>query len=277
MSANLKKHLGTLSKRGPHRVLVGDLSYAGLEGKVYTPAEGKGLPAVAFAHDWTKSIKDYHATLRHLASWGIVVVAPDTETGVFAKHRNLAADLESALQIAAGVRLGAGKISVSASKLGVFGHGMGGGVATLAAVDNPKVRAVAALYPADTSPSAVQAARTVKARGLVIGAGQDDIFRAGNPAKLANAWGGPVAYREIAKGTQSGFSEDKFFKLALGSGFFQGSAVETARGLVTGFFLSTLAGESKYDGFADADASAKGVESFTGEDLAQRAGFEHSK
>ena len=270
----MKKHLGTLSKRGPHRVLVGDLSYAGIEGKVYTPSEGKGLPAVAFAHDWTKSIKDYHATLRHLASWGIVVVAPDTETGAFAKHRNLVADVESALQIATGVKLGAGKISVSASKLGVVGHGMGGGVAALAAVDNPKVRAVAALYPADTSPSAVKAAPTVKARGLIIGAGQDDIFRAGNPAKLANAWGGPVAYREIAKGTQSGFSEDKFFKLALGSGFFQGAAVETARGLVTGFLLSELAGESKYDAFAAADASAKGVESFTGEALAKRAGFE---
>ena len=170
--------------------------------------------------------------------------------------------------------MGAGKISVSPSKLGIVGHGMGGGVATLAAVDNSKVRAVAALYPADTSPSAIQAARAVKARGLIIGSGQDDIFRAGNPSKLANAWAGPVAYREIAKGTQSGFSEDKFFKLALGSGFFQGSAVETARGLVTGFLLSQLAGESKYDDFAAADASAKGVESFTGEALAQRAGFE---
>ena len=86
-----------------------------------------------------------------------------------------------------------------------------------------------------------------------------------------------MAYREIAKGTQSGFSEDKFFKLALGSGFFQGSEVETARGLVTGFLLSELAGESKYDDFTAADASAKGVESFTGEALAKRAGFEHNK
>src|SRR5690625_5675505 len=81
VSANLKKHLATLSKRGGHRVLVGDLDYAGLPGKVYTPAEGKGLAAVAFGHDWRKHVKDYHATLRHLASWGIVVVAPDTETG----------------------------------------------------------------------------------------------------------------------------------------------------------------------------------------------------
>lgn len=114
-------------------MLVGDLDYAGLPGKVYTPAEGKGLPAVAFGHDWRKSVKDYHATLRHLASWGFVVVAPDTETGFIPNHRNLAADLESSLQVAAGVKLGSGNISVSPHKLGLIGHGMGGGTAILAA------------------------------------------------------------------------------------------------------------------------------------------------
>ncbi|MDO5031264.1 dienelactone hydrolase family protein [Corynebacterium sp.] len=273
MSANLKKHLATLSKRGPHRVMVGDLSYAGIEGKVYTPAEGKGLPAIAFAHDWTKKVKDYHATLRHLASWGIVVTAPDTETGVMPNHRNFAADVESALQIATNVRMGSGKISVSPAKLGIVGHGMGGGVAALAAVDNDKVRSVAAVYPADTAPSAAQAARKINAQGLIIGSGRDDIFAAGNPAKLAYNWRGPVAYREIAKGTQSGFSEDTAFKLTLGSGLFQSSQVETARGLITGFLLATLNNESKYNGFAEPEATAKGVESFVGEELAEKASF----
>ena len=132
MSANLNKHLATLSKRGRNRVLVGDLDYAGITGKVYTPAEGQGLPAVAFGHDWMHKIKDYHATLRHLASWGIVVVAPNSETGMFPDHRNLSADMESALQIAAGVKLVTGNITVSPGKLGMVGHGMGGGVAALA-------------------------------------------------------------------------------------------------------------------------------------------------
>jgi len=154
----LNKHLGTLSKRGRNRVLVGDLDYAGITGKVYTPAEGQGLPAVAFGHDWMHKIKDYHATLRHLASWGIVVVAPNSETGMFPDHRNLSADMESALQIAAGVKLGTGNITVSPGKLGMVGHGMGGGTAVLSAVDNPKVKAVAAIYPAVTAPSAVRGA-----------------------------------------------------------------------------------------------------------------------
>ncbi|APT93197.1 alpha/beta hydrolase [Corynebacterium phocae] len=272
MSANLKKHLATLSKRGPHRVLVGDLSYAGIDGKVYTPAEGKGLPAVAFGHDWRKKVKDYHATLRHLASWGIVVAAPDTETGIIPNHRNLAADMESALQITAGVKLGNGNITVAPGKLGMIGHGMGGGAAVLAAVDNEKVKAIASIYPASTSPSATTAARRVEIPGLIIGSEDDDIFRAGNPAKLAYNWKGDAVYREIDGGTQSGFSEDRWYKLLVGTDAFQGGATEIARGLVTGFLLSTLGKEDKYDDFAEVDATAKKVSSPTGEDLADKAG-----
>ena len=128
MSAKLKK-LSDLSKRGPHRVMEGDLGYTGLPGKVYAPAEGKNLPGVAFGHDWMKSADDYEKTLRHLASWGIAVAAPDTETGFKPDHTGLAADLETAMQILGGVRLGNGNISVSPGKLGIVGQGMGGGAA----------------------------------------------------------------------------------------------------------------------------------------------------
>ncbi len=277
VSANLTKHVANLSKRGPHRVLVGELSYAGLEGKVYTPAEGKGLPAVAFGHDWRKGVKAYHATLRHLASWGIVVVAPDTETGMVPNHRNFAADLESALQIAAGVKLGQGNITVSPGKLALAGHGMGGSTAVLAAVNNPKVRAVAALYPAVVSPSAETAARSLRVPGLVLGSAKEDLFRAGNPAKLAYNWAGPVAYRELEKGTQAGFSEDKVAKLLIGSGAFQAGPTETARALLTGFLLGTIGGEKKYEDFAAAEATAKGVKSYIGEELADKVGFRRDK
>lgn len=272
VSANLKKHLATLSKRGPHRVLVGDLSYAGLNGRVYTPAEGKSLPAVAFGHDWAKDIKHYHATLRHLASWGIVVVAPNTETGLSPNHRNLAADMETALQIASTVKLGNGNISVSPGKLGMIGHGMGGGTAVLASVNNDKVSAVAAIYPAVTSPKATSAARQLDKPGLVIGSETGEIFSAGNPARLAYNWKGDVAYREIERGSQGGFSEDKLFKLAFGGEMFQGRATETARGLVTGFLLHQLAGEKKYSGFSEPDATGKGFDSLTGEKLSDKAG-----
>jgi dienelactone hydrolase len=271
VSENLKKHLAQLSKRGPHRVLVGDLSYAGLPGRVYAPAEGNSVPAIAFGHDWLKSVKNYHATLRHLASWGIVVTAPDTETGFLPDHRGFAADLESALQIASGVKLGLGKVTVSPGKLGVAGHGMGAGAAILTAANNPRIRAVGALYPAATAPSSIEAAGAVKAPGLVIAPGRVDLFGAGDPAKVAFHWGGDVAYREIKGGNQAGFSEDTLRRIVIGQGIPQFSAQETARGLLTGFLLHQLDHERKYSGFSEALAHAKNVTSYAGTELADKA------
>ncbi|CAM3876948.1 dienelactone hydrolase family protein [Corynebacterium frankenforstense] len=271
MAENLSKNLSKLSKRGPHRVLVGDLSYAGLPGKVYTPAEGNGVPGVAFGHDWLRGLKNYHVTLRHLASWGIAVAAPETETGFSPNHRGFAADLETAVQILAGVRLGHGNVTVGPGKLGVIGHGMGAGCAVLAAAGSTKIRAVGALYPATTAPSSVEAARRLEIPGLVVGSGESALLDAGNPAALAQAWGGEVAYREIDKGNQQGFTEDTMFKLLLGAARPQVGARETARGLLTGFLLATLGDDRKLSGFADPEATAKGFESLTGEDLADRA------
>ncbi|WP_080793515.1 dienelactone hydrolase family protein [Corynebacterium pacaense] len=271
MAENLNKHLSKLSKRGPHRVLVGDLNYAGIPGKVYTPAEGNGLPGVAFGHDWMKSIRFYHQTLRHLASWGIVVAAPDTEKGFMPSHRGLAADLESCLQILAGVKLGAGNATVSPQKLGVAGHGMGAGAAILASANRTTVKAVGAIFPAPTSPSARDAARSVQAPGLVIGAAKNGFLEAGDPAKIAANWAGPVCYRELDNLNQQGFSEDTVFKLMVGIGRPQTSGQETVRGLLTGFLLHQLAGNKKYSGFSDPDAVARKVHSYWGAELRERA------
>nr|WP_209272909.1 dienelactone hydrolase family protein [Corynebacterium coyleae] len=264
-----------MSKRGPHRVLEGDLGYTGLPGKVYTPAEGKNLPAVAFGHDWTKDVDDYHGTLRHLASWGIAVAAPNTETGFRPDHRGFAADLETSLQILAGVRLGNGNISVSPGKLGIVGHGMGGGAAVLAAVDNPKVKAVATVYPANVAPSAVEAARALFAPGMVIGPGEDgdSLFDPGNPAKLAYNWAGDVVYRAPKKGDQQSFSEDGMIKRILGVGKSDRSLQETVRGLLVGYLLHVLNDEKAYAGYAEADAEGSGVVSLSGEKLAKAAGL----
>lgn len=259
MAENLKKQLSKLSKRGPHRVLAGDLEFAGLPGKIYAPAEGNGLPALAFGHDWMTDIGRYHNTLKHFASWGFVVAAPNTEQGIAPNHRGFAADLESALQIAAGVKLGNGNITVSPGKLGLIGHGMGGGCAVLAAAGRPKTRAVVAIYPAITSPSAESAAHNVDIPGLILDAGKDSIFHSGDPVELARSWKGPVAYRKITNASASGFSESIMLKTAMGLGWPEFSAQETARGLATGFLLHRVAGDKKYAPFSALEVTAKRV------------------
>ncbi|MEJ5997545.1 dienelactone hydrolase family protein [Corynebacterium sp. H130] len=262
MAENLTKQLSKLSKRGPHRVLVGDLEYAGISGKVYTPAEGKGLPAVAFGHDWMTDIKRYHATLRHLASWGIVVAAPNTVTGFVPNHRGFAADLETSLQILTGVKLGAGNVTVAPGKIGLVGHGMGAGCAILAAAGREHVKAVAALYPSATSPSCEDAARSVQAPGLVIGETERDFVNSGHPVKVAANWAGACTYREIDGAKQSGFTEFSLARVAAGIGRPQTAVQELTRGLLTGFLLHRVAGENKYAAFSDATATAKKVTSY---------------
>lgn len=249
--------------------MTGDLAFTGINGRIYTPAEGDGVPGVAFGHDWLKNIKAYHATLRHLASWGIAVVAPDTENGFNPSHTGFAADLDTSLQILAGVRLGSGKVTVGPGKLGLVGHGMGAGAAVLTAADSDRVHAVAALFPAVTSPPAEQAARAVQAPGLIVASGKDSLLDYGNPAKVAVNWKGDMVYREIENGSQSGFTEDTFFKLALGLGRTESSAQETIRGLVTGFLLHQLGGERKYSGFSAVHATAKNVLSRSHEELVE--------
>ena len=172
--ARTRKLVAALSRRGPHRVLRGDLAFAGLPGVVYTPEAGLNLPGVAFGHDWLTKAARYSGLLEHLASWGIVAGAPDTERGLAPSVLNFAFDLGTALDIVAGVRLGPGKISVHPAKLGVVGHGFGGSAAVFAAAGMPnKLAAAAAMFPAVTSPPAEDPATTLKLPGLILTAPAD--------------------------------------------------------------------------------------------------------
>lgn len=270
MASNLSKHLGTLSKRGPHRVLVGDLSYVGLPGKLYTPESGKSVPAIAFGHDWLNDISCYHGTLRHLASWGIAVAAPNTETGLAPDHTGFASDLETCVQILGGVKLGAGKVTVSPHKLGLVGHGMGGGCAVLAAADRSAIAAVAAIFPAVTNPKARDAAPRVKVPGLILGTEEEPILEPGNAAALANAWGGKVCYRELKDAKHSGVVEGLKLKNLVRGIRTQHAQLELTRGLLTGFLLATLDQDRKYADFADPEATAKKLKSFTAAQLADK-------
>jgi hypothetical protein len=88
--ARTRKLFTALTRRGPHQVLRGDLAFAGIPGIVYTPASGFRLPGVAFGHDWLTDAAHYAGTCEHLASWGIVTAAPDTQRGLAPSVLNLA-------------------------------------------------------------------------------------------------------------------------------------------------------------------------------------------
>jgi dienelactone hydrolase len=232
-----------LSLPGPHPVMRGDLGLIGLRGVVFTPRTGRDLPAIAFGHGWMQPPLRYHGLLRHLASWGIVVAAPGTQTGPFGSHRLYAADLSAALDACLGVRLG--DVRVSPSRLGLAGHSFGGGAAVLAAASDDRVKAVATLAAAESRPPASVAAKACRMPGMHVAAG-DDLVAPGAAKSIAQNWGGPVQLRELPKAGHLGFTEGRHWSQLLLPGKGERKTQRFSRALLTAFFLTHLTETKTY-------------------------------
>ncbi|GAB7146167.1 dienelactone hydrolase family protein [Mycobacterium riyadhense] len=249
--ARIRKLVAALSRRGPHRVLRGDLAFAGLRGVVYSPEAGLNLPGVAFGHDWLTGTARYSGLLEHLASWGIVAGAPDTQRGLTPSVLNLAFDLGVALDIVAGVRLGPGNISVHPAKLGVAGHGFGGSAAVFAAAGMPsKPSAVAAIFPTVTTPPAEHPAATLNVPGLILSAPGDPKTLTSNALGLSHAWG-TATLRIVSKAEAGGLVEGRRLTQAVGLPGPHRKTQRAVRALLTGYLLYTLGGDKTYRDFAD--------------------------
>jgi hypothetical protein len=251
--AHTRKLVAALTRRGPHRVLRGNLAFAGLPGIVCTPEAGLSLPGVAFGHDWLTGVKRYTGLLEHLASWGIVVAAPDTGRGLAPSVLNLAFDLGAALDIAAGVRLGPGKISVNPDKLGLVGHGFGGSAAVFAAAGmRVKPKTVAAIFPTVTKPPAEHPAATLNVPGLVFGSPSDAKTLRSNAVGLWRAWD-TATLRVVGKGQPGGLAEGRRLTNVFGLPGANRKTQKTVRALLTGYLMYQLGGDKTYRDFADPD------------------------
>lgn len=231
----------------------GNLGIAGQPGVVYAPEEGNNLPAVVFGHGWLAGAGNYRRLLEHLASWGFVAAAPDTERGPLPSHLNLATDLMTTLDICADVRLGQGKISVHPDKLALAGHGMGAGAAVIAASQR-KVAALAALFPVVTAPATEPLAPGIDIPALVLAGGADLSTDNCNAVALASAWSGPATLRTVDKATRNGIVEGRRTLSALGVAKHEPTTDRTTRALLVGYLTYQLLGDKKYKPFADPEA-----------------------
>ena len=235
-------------------MLRGDLAFAGLPGVVYTPESGMNLAGVAFGHDWLAGADRYHGTLEHLASWGIVAAAPNTETGIAPSVLNLAFDLGTTLDIVAGVRLGTGKISVHPTKLAVVGHGFGGSAAVFAAAGMPdKLKAAVALFPSVTQPRAEEPARGLRVPGLIVAAPSDPVSIKSNATELSAVWRG-ATLRTVAKAEAGGLVEGFRLTRVVGLPGADRGTQKAVRALLTGYLLHILTGDKAYKEFSDPEA-----------------------
>ncbi|OBI97367.1 hypothetical protein A5660_06135 [Mycobacterium alsense] len=258
--ARIRKLVAELSRRGPHRVLRGDLAFAGLPGVVYTPEAGLNLPGVAFGHDWLAGATRYAGLLEHLASWGIVAGAPDTQRGPVPSVLNFAFDLGTALDIVSGVRLGPGNISVHPARLGVVGHGFGGSAAVFAAAGMPdKPAAVAAIFPTVTSPPAAQPAATLKIPGLILTTPGDPKSLNSHALSMAGAWDA-ATLRVVRKAATGGLVEGRRLAKVFGLAGPHRRTQRSVRALLTGYLLYALGGDKTYRAFADPDVKLPGTD-----------------
>ena len=253
--AATKKLYAALKRRGPHRVLRGDLSFAGLRGVVYTPESGFNLPGIAFGHEWVASAERYEGTLEHLASWGIVAAAPDTEKSIAPSVLNLAFDLGTTLDIIAGVRLGPGKISVHPTKLGVAGHGFGGSAAVFTAAGMPgRLKAVVSAFPTVTKPRAEEPAASLQAPGLILSDPGDPMSLRSNAVELARVWKSGTL-RAVSKVKAGGLIEGRRLAKVVGLPGADRGTQKIVRALMTGYFLHTLTGDKAYRDFSDPEVA----------------------
>ena len=244
----------SLTRRGPHKVLRGDLAFAGIPGLLYTPAEGFHLPGVAFGHDWLTDAYRYTGTLEHLASWGIVAAAPATQRGPVPSVLDLAHDLSATLDVISGIRLGPGRISVAPDKRGLSGHGVGASAAILAASGSVTPKAVAAVFPTVTKPSAEAAAAGLKVPGLVLATPDDAKSLRTDALEVGRAWSGSVL-RVVDKAAAAELAEKRRLGWLLGLPGSSTRTQKTVRALLTGFLMHRLTGDKAYRDFADPEAA----------------------
>jgi dienelactone hydrolase len=169
-------------------------------------------PVVAFGHGYLTPVDRYASSLRHLASWGLTVIAPRSAGGLLPDHAGLAADLSTAgawVVTAADADDWPG-LPVDAHAFATSGHSMGGGAAVLAAAADPRVVTVATLAAADTRPSAIEAAGRLKVPALFVAGSDDSITPPDQHQRpmFEATVGVPAEARVIDGGSHCGFLDD---------------------------------------------------------------------
>lgn len=232
-----------LSHLGPHRIASGDLSAAGIPGLVYAPISGRRLPVVALGHGWLQPVRRYTQTLKYLASWGFIAIAPATERGPVPSHSGLGVDLSRALRAVVTGSLADGVVTGDPARLGVIGHSIGGGAAVLAAAGDPGITAVVTVTAAATK-QALRAAADVNAAGLHL-VGASDAMSDNAGAELARSWAGPVQLREVDGAKHLGLAEGRHWTTAITGDGAQKRIQQATRTLATAFLLRHIAGQDQ--------------------------------
>lgn len=135
------------------------------------------FPVICFGHGYLISGKWYADLCNILVPEGYILMVPRSESGLFPSHMTLARDMNFVLNE---IRILNSERSfplynrIDTVKC-IMGHSMGGGSSFLAASHQNNIKAIVALAPYDTRPSAVKAASAVNAPALIFAGSNDCI------------------------------------------------------------------------------------------------------
>lgn len=222
----------------------------GTSGRDAPRAAGR-FPVIVFGHGYLGIVERYESTLRPLATWGFIVVAPRSAGELLPDHSGYAHDFGRVLDWIEAQDATPGSWlegAVLRGAYGASGHSMGGGASLLAAAHDPRVRTVANLAAAETDPSAIAVMGSISAPVLLIAGSEDTlapIARNQRPMFEAKT-DGQAQLRVIAGGYHCGFMDpDPILSLACDRGSLDATTqLAFTRRLLTDWFRHQLLGDA---------------------------------
>jgi dienelactone hydrolase len=209
-------------------------------------AAGGPYAAVSFGHGFLQAVSQYQSTCQHLATHGYFVIASESEGGFAPSHANFAADLRHCLTWLEQQNSDPNSAyfqHVQTSAFGLSGHSMGGGASILAAAADARVRALANLAAAETSPSAIAAMASLVVPVALISGSQDTITPIGTNTQPMYANGqAPKQLPAILGGFHCGFTDNTFLFCDSGA-ITRAQQLALTRRLLTQFFHLHLKGD----------------------------------
>ncbi len=140
-----------------------------------TTANNHTFPVLSFGHGFLMTWDAYQNIWDAVVPEGFIIVFPKTETGFTPSHSEFGKDI--AFLLSAMAALGEDNSSFLFNRVDsmncAMGHSMGGGAAFLAAQFSASVKTLVTFAPAETNPSAIQAAGGLHIPSLIIAGGND--------------------------------------------------------------------------------------------------------
>ena len=155
--------------------------------EIYYPADVAGdnvsvttnvndkFPVISFGHGFVMTWEAYQNIWESVVVDGFIMAFPRTETGIAPTHAEFGKDI--AFVIERLNSLDQDSTSLFFNRIDsmncVMGHSMGGGAAFLSTQFSSAIKTLATLAPAETNPSAIQAAATSVIPSLIFAGGND--------------------------------------------------------------------------------------------------------